>query len=86
MPTYELLGEPLAETLPAHVESMKKFGVELLRIIGTEEQVTDTTKILDAVQPKAWHNFGDAQPVGFCQGADKRPLAMYELIVLRKTP
>jgi hypothetical protein len=85
MPKYELLGESLAETVPAHVETLKIFGVEVLRITGTEEEITATTKILDEVYT-AMHAFGDAQLMGYVHLSPdgKRPVPLYQLTVIRK--
>lgn len=86
MPIYELPGEPLQSVFPAHVEIIEFHGIEVLRIIGVEDQVWDTTKVLDELYPDDdKRTFGDAQHIGYCRGPDNaRPIPMYELIVLRK--
>lgn len=86
MAKYELPGEPIDSLFPAHVETITFYGVEILRLIGTEDQVSDTTRILDDLYPDDDKcTFGDAQHVGYCRATPVgRPIPMYELIVLRK--
>jgi hypothetical protein len=83
---YELPGEPLTDVFPAHVETVVFHGVEVTRIVGTEEQVTGTTNMLDELYGHdERRTFGDAQHIGYCRvGPGTAPIPMYALIVLRK--
>ncbi len=85
MQKYELPGEQVADVFPAHVERMEFHGVEILRIIGVAEQITETTRMIDDLYPfEEKEPFGDAQHIGFARDAGQKPIAMYELLVLRK--
>ncbi len=88
MPKHHFPGEPLNSVFPAEVEVVEFHGVEVLRLYGTEAQVSETTKMLDELYPDDdKRTFCDAEVSGFVNldSDGKRSLMpMYELIVLRK--
>lgn len=87
MPTYELPGESRERLFPARIETIEFHGVEIMRIIGTQDEVQETTAMIDNLLPGDRRTFGDAQMHGYrVEEIEGRtiPLAVYELIVLRK--
>lgn len=88
MKKQELKGEIVSGSFPAKVESTLFEGVEVLRIMGSEESIRNTTKILERMYPRAkMACFGEARFWDY-QKVDKaglvKLLPIYELIVMRR--
>ncbi len=83
MTTKRLKAEPLADIFPAHVEIAVIFDVRIYRIIGTEEDVKETTDLLEMMNPRLERQTfsEDAKIIGR-NGKD----LFYELIVLEREP
>lgn len=80
-------GESLSSALPAEYVMIKEiYGTEIFRLVGTEGQISESTKILEEIYPDSDKTvFCDAIWLGTSrlkEGGDYEN--MYELIVVRR--
>jgi len=90
MPKYHYRGESLSEVLPAAIEEMTFEGVTISRLIGSEDQIKESTEIFCKLYPKEYFHMetmNDARYMGhaYMQVNGKREaIEIFELIVLRR--
>lgn len=84
MPTYEITGETPASLMPGRVEKVTFHGVEVLRVLGTEDEIRESTETLETLYPECeMRTLGAAQFLFYERRGSYR-VEIYELIVLRK--
>ncbi len=85
MPTYEFPGEPCANRYPAAIDMATVYGVEVLRIVGTESDIRETTRLFDERHPDGERTtLGDDAQFLYYARDGKNAVEIYELIVIRK--